>query len=162
MELLSLYALKFCEHTHTLKNINTCCIDQSDRYQFIIMVHSLLSQMLKMSANISLLLIMMCNRSEYFLQSFKWIGSKYSFVSQVLQCSSEHPTISTRRGAMSIQQESEHSKNFSHHCGNVVMYHCHTNILSPKKQNYGRYSVALQHGFVGSTCDICFQEKTVL
>jgi hypothetical protein len=42
------------------------------------------------------------DRSEYFLQFFKWIGSKYSFVSQVLQCSSEHPTISTRRVAMSI------------------------------------------------------------
>jgi hypothetical protein len=32
------------------------------------MVHSLLFQMLKMSATISVLLIMMCNRSEYFLQ----------------------------------------------------------------------------------------------
>jgi len=71
-------------------------------YQSIIMVHSLLSQMLKMSATISVLLIMMCNRSEYFLQFFMWIGSKYSFVSQVLQCSSDHPTVSTRRGAMSI------------------------------------------------------------
>ena len=98
------------------------------------MAHSLLSQMLKMSATISVLLIMMCNRSEYFLQSFKWIGSKYSFVSHVLQCSSEHPTISTRRGAMSIWQKSDHSENFSHRCGNVVMYHCYTSILSPKNK----------------------------
>lgn len=76
------------------------------------MVHSLLSQMLKISATISVLLIMMCNRSEYFVKFFKWFGSKYSFVSQVLQCSSEHPTVSTRRGAMSIYQECEHSENF--------------------------------------------------
>jgi len=107
VELVSLYALKFCEHTHTLKNMYTCCIDhhirkKSDRYQSIIMAHSLLSKMLKMSATVSALLIVMCNRSEYFLQVFKWIGSKYSFVSQVLQCSSEHPTVSAGRGAMSV------------------------------------------------------------
>jgi len=27
MELVSLYALNFCEHTHTLKNMYKCCID---------------------------------------------------------------------------------------------------------------------------------------
>jgi hypothetical protein len=69
------------------------------------------------------------------------------------------PQGAVLRGALSIWQESEHSENFSRHCGNVVVHHRQALTFFLQKQNVGgRYNVAL-HGFVGSTCDISFQEK---
>jgi hypothetical protein len=117
--------------------------------------------MLKMSAtNIGALLTVMCNGVEYFLQFLQWNGGKFSFMSEVLPCSSEHPTSKSLRSALSIWWESEHSENLSHHCGNVKVHRHQTLTFFLQKRNFdGRHNVALQHGFLGNTCDICFQEK---
>jgi hypothetical protein len=95
----------------------------------------------------------------------------FSFISQVLQCSSEYPTNNSLRvlsqeigvdsllflHALSVLQESKHRETLSHHCDNVVAHHpVELNTFSSK----GKF--LMESTILSCTNNKCAESLTVL